>query len=61
MKKHSGLYIGFGLMIIQTMMGERYRNIKIKLHNEKINKLLNEKLKWLKDLIWNKKHLVNKK
>jgi hypothetical protein len=36
------------------MMGERYRNIKIKLHNEKINKLLNEKLKWLKDLIWNK-------
>jgi len=45
MKKHSGLYIGFGLMIIQTMMGERYRNIKIELHNEKINKLLNEKLK----------------
>ena len=61
MKKHSGLYIGFGLMIIQTMMGERYRNIKIKLHYEKINKLLNEKLKWLKDLIWNKKHLLNKK
>ena len=49
-----GVYIGFGLMIIQTIICERYRNIKIKLHNEKINKLLNENLKWLKDLIWNK-------
>ena len=45
MKKNSGLYIGFGLMIIQTMIGERYRNNKMKTHNEKINKLLNEKLK----------------
>ena len=45
MKKNSGLYMGFGLMIIQTMIGEKYRNNQIKIHNEKMNKLLNEKLK----------------
>ena len=43
--KNKGLYIGFSFMIIQTMIGERYRNNKMKTHNEKINKLLNEKLK----------------
>ena len=60
MKKHSGLYIGFGLIIIQTIICDRYRNNQMKIHNEKIYKLLNEKVKWLKDLIWNKKHIVNK-
>ena len=39
-----GAYIGFGLMIIQTIICDRYRNIKMKLHNEKINDLLNKKL-----------------
>ena len=45
MIKYSGLYIGFSLMIIQTIIGDRYRNNQMKLHNEKINKLLNAKLK----------------
>jgi hypothetical protein len=60
MKKNSALYIGFSLMIIQTIICDRYRNIKIKLHNEKIYNLLNKKLKWFKSLFWKKKHIVNK-
>ena len=43
-----GLYIGFTLMIIQTMIGERYRNNQMKLHDEKINKLYKKKLNDLK-------------
>ena len=48
MIKNSGLYIGFTFMIIQTMIGERYRNNQIKLHNKKINELLKKKLNDLK-------------
>ena len=47
-----GVYIGFGLMIIQTIICDRYRNIKMKIHNKKINDLLNKKLKWFKSLFW---------
>ena len=40
-----GVYIGFGLMIIQTIICDRYRNNQMKIHDKKINDLLNKKLK----------------
>ena len=43
-----GVYIGFGLMIIQTIICDRYRNNKMKIHNEKINELYKKKLNDLK-------------
>ena len=39
-----GLYAGFTVMIIQTIVGDVYRNNKTKQHNEKLIQLLKSKL-----------------
>jgi len=43
--KNSAVYVGFGLMIILTIICDKYRNNQMKIHNEKIKDLLNKKLK----------------
>ena len=40
MRNNIGFYIGFSIFAIQTIVGELYRDSKMKRHNENYNKIL---------------------